>query len=135
MSLYLDHAAASPVIPEVRDAIASVLATTDSANPSSRHEPGERAARVLADARARIAGELGCRPGEIVFTSGGTEADNLAIKGIALADPRGRHVIISPLEHEAVRESCDFLRRVHGFEIEVVPVDAEGCVDPHDLAA
>ena len=134
MSLNLDHAAASPVSPAVIHAITTLLSTTDSANPSSRHEPGEHAAQILADARGAIARELGCRPGEIVITSGGTEADNLAIKGIALADPRGRHLVISPLEHEAVRESCDYLRRVHGFEVEVLPVDAEGRVAPDALA-
>jgi cysteine desulfurase len=130
VSLNLDHAAASPVNPAVVAALTSFLTTAESANPSSRHEPGERAARALADARAQIAAELGCRPGELVLTSGGTEADNLAIKGIALADPRGRHVVISPLEHEAVRESCEWLCRAHGFEIEVLPVDADGRVDP-----
>jgi cysteine desulfurase len=134
MSLNLDHAAASPVSPAVVAALTTFLTTTESANPSSRHEPGERASRALADARAQIAAEFGCRPGELVLTSGGTEADNLAIKGIALADPRGRHIVISPLEHEAVRESCDYLRRAHGFEIEVLPVDAEGRVDPDALA-
>ncbi|GHF26165.1 cysteine desulfurase family protein [Pseudolysinimonas yzui] len=135
MSLNLDHAAASPVSPAVIDAITSYLSSTESANPSSRHEPGERAARALTEARARIAAELGCRPAEIVLTSGGTEADNLAIKGIALADPRGRHLVTSPLEHEAVRESCDYLRHAHGFEIDVLPVDAEGRIDPASLAA
>jgi cysteine desulfurase len=134
MSLNLDHAAASPVSPAVIQAITTLLSTTESANPSSRHEPGERAARLLADARSAMARELGCRPGEIVLTSGGTEADNLAIKGIALADPRGRHLVISPLEHEAVRESCDYLRRVHGFEVDMLPVDAEGRVEPDTLA-
>jgi cysteine desulfurase len=134
MNLNLDHAATSPVSPAVIQAITTLLSTTESANPSSRHEPGERAARLLADARSASARELGCKPGEIVLTSGGTEADNLAIKGIALADPRGRHLVISPLEHEAVRESCDYLRRAHGFEVEVLPVDAEGRVDPGALA-
>jgi cysteine desulfurase len=135
MSLNLDHAAASPVSPAVVAALTTFLTTTESANPSSRHEPGERAARALADARALIAAELGCRPGELVLTSGGTEADNLGVKGIALADPRGRHLVISPLEHEAVRGSCDYLRRSHGFEIEVLPVDADGLIDPEVLAS
>jgi cysteine desulfurase len=133
MSLNLDHAAASPVSPHVVEAITRFLSATEAANPSSRHEPGERAARALTDARAQIAAELGCRPGEVVLTSGGTEADNLGLKGIALADPRGRHIVISPLEHEAVRESCDYLRRAHGFEIEVLPVDPEGRIDPDVL--
>jgi cysteine desulfurase len=135
VSLNLDHAAASPVSAAVIQAITTLLSATESANPSSRHEPGERAARTLTDARARIAAELGCRPGEIVLTSGGTEADNLAIKGIALADPRGRHLVISPLEHEAVLESCDYLHRAHGFDVDVLEVDDEGRVDPATLAA
>jgi cysteine desulfurase len=135
VSLNLDHAAASPVSAAVIQAITTLLSATESANPSSRHEPGERAARMLADARSAIAQELGCRPGEIVLTSGGTEADNLAIKGIALADPRGRHLVISPLEHEAVLESCDYLHRAHGFDVEVLEVDDEGRVDPATLAA
>jgi cysteine desulfurase len=135
VSLNLDHAAASPVSAAVIQAITTLLSATESANPSSRHEPGERAARMLADARSAIAQELGCRPGEIVLTSGGTEADNLAIKGIALADPRGRHLVISPLEHEAVLESCDYLHRAHGFDVDVLEVDDEGRVDPATLAA
>jgi cysteine desulfurase len=135
VSLNLDHAAASPVSAAVIQAITTLLSATESANPSSRHEPGERAARMLADARSAIAQELCCRPGEIVLTSGGTEADNLAIKGIALADPRGRHLVISPLEHEAVLESCGYLHRAHGFDVDVLEVDDEGRVDPATLAA
>jgi cysteine desulfurase len=69
-----------------------------------------------------------------VFTSGCTEADNLAIKGIALGDPRGRHLITTPVEHEAVHESADYLRRLHGFEITQLPVDGDGLVDPDELA-
>src|SRR5690606_40423385 len=66
-------------------------------------------------------------------TSGGTEADNLAVKGIALGDPRGRHLVTTPIEHEAVRESADYLRRVHGFEITELPVDGQGRVAPEEL--
>lgn len=135
MTLYLDHAAAAPVHPAVRDAIVALLDTAEQANASSRHEPGERVARTLADARARIAAAVGCRPAEVVLTSGGTEADNLGVKGIALADPRGRHLVTSPLEHSAVLESADYLRRIHGFEIDLLPVDSDGRIDPADLAA
>lgn len=135
MSLYLDHAAASPVHPAVRDAIIGYLESGPAANPSSRHEPGERVSRMFAEARARIAELLGCRPGEIVLTSGGTEADNLGVKGLALADPRGRHIVTSPLEHAAVLESCDYLRRIHGFEIELLAVDRDGLIDSAMLAA
>jgi cysteine desulfurase len=138
VTLYLDHAAAAPVHPAVRDAIVALLdgglIGTEQANPSSRHEPGERASRVLADARARVAATLGCRAGEVVLTSGGTEADNLGVIGMALADPRGRHLVTSPLEHSAVLESADYLRRLHGFEVDLLPVDSDGLVDPATLA-
>ncbi|AYF98910.1 cysteine desulfurase family protein [Protaetiibacter intestinalis] len=132
--LYLDTAATTPVRREVLEAMWPYL-TGEFGNPSSRHEPGERAAHAVQAARAVVAEQLGCRPSEVVFTSGGTEADNLAIKGIALGAPRGRHLVISPIEHEAVVESADHLRRLHGFEVTVLPVDAEGRVAPGDLAA
>ncbi|WBM80757.1 cysteine desulfurase [Cryobacterium breve] len=131
--IYLDNAATTPVRREVLEAIWPVL-TTGYGNPSSHHRVGEAAAAALADARATVAAVLGCRPAEVLFTSGGTESDNLAIKGIALASPRGRHLIVSAIEHEAVLESCDYLRRLHGFEVTVLPVDAQGCVDPEELA-
>jgi len=126
--IYLDSAATTPIRREVLDAMWPYL-TGEFGNPSSHHALGERAAKALADARARIAQCLGCRTSEIVFTSGGTEADNLAIKGIALAAPRGRHIIATPIEHEAVLESCDYLRRHHNFEITFVPVDRYGLID------
>jgi cysteine desulfurase len=81
-----------------------------------------------------VASVIGCRPGDVVFTSGGTEADNLAIKGIALARPRGRHVVVSPIEHEAVLESAAYLARVHGFEVTEVETDGHGLVHPEALA-
>src|SRR5438094_768239 len=90
-------------------------------NPSSTHGLGDAAARGLAAARTVVAGALGCRPGEVVFTSGGTEGANTAVKGIALATPRGRHVVTSAIEHEAVLESCRHLERFHGFEVTVLP--------------
>ncbi len=132
--LYLDTAATTPVRREVLEAMWPYL-TGEFGNPSSRHRPGERAAEALREARAVVARHLGCRPAELVFTSGGTEADNLAIKGIALGDPRGRHLITTAIEHEAVRESADHLRRLHGFEVTELPVDREGLVDPAELAA
>ena len=73
-----------------------------------------------------VASHLGCRASEVIFTAGGTEGANLAVKGIVLASPRGRHVVTSPLEHEAVVESIDYLRRFHGATVTVLPVDAEG---------
>jgi cysteine desulfurase len=123
--IYMDAAATTPVKPEVLRAMWPYLAN-DFGNPSSRHGVGDIAARALADARARVAAVLGCRPKEVIFTSGGTEADNLAIKGIALANPRGRHIVTTATEHEAVLASCDYLARHHGFEIAYAPVDKHG---------
>ncbi|MFZ2964705.1 MAG: cysteine desulfurase family protein [Rhodoglobus sp.] len=126
--IYLDSAATTATRTEVLEAMWPYL-TGEFGNPSSHHELGEAAARALEAARSRVAAWLGCRASEVVFTSGGTEADNLAIKGIALAEPRGRHIVTSAIEHEAVLESCDYLARHHGFEVTVLPVDAGGLVD------
>ena len=131
--IYLDNAATAPLRREVAEAIWPIL-TQGFGNPSSHHRVGEAAAATLKTARGRIARVLGCRPGEITITSGGTEADNLALKGLALGAPRGRHIITTALEHEAVLESCDYLRRQHGFEITLLPTDATGRVDPAALA-
>ncbi|WP_106814642.1 cysteine desulfurase family protein [Microbacterium timonense] len=130
--LYLDNAATTPVRPEVLDAMMPYL-TRWYGNPSSHHTVGEAAADALADARARVARVLGMRAGDIVFTSGGTEADNLAIKGIAIAAAQRRadrraHVVTTPVEHEAVLESVAYLERVHGFSATLVPVDADARV-------
>lgn len=138
MSLrYLDHAATSPVRPEVRAAIVPLLGA-NVGNPSSHHTVGEAAARMLADARARVAGVLGMRTGDIVFTSGGTEANNLALKGITLAAMLRRgapgHVVTTPIEHESVLASCEALARLHGVRVTQVPVGADGLVDPEALA-
>jgi cysteine desulfurase len=131
--IYLDHAATSPVRPEVLQAMWPYL-TGEFGNPSSHHALGDSASRALADARARLAAWFGARPGEVTFTSGGTEAINLAVKGIALGQPRGRHIVTTPIEHEATLESVDFLRRVHGFDVSFVAVDATGRVDLDALA-
>ena len=132
--IYLDHAATTPVRREAVEAMWPYL-TGSFGNPSSRHELGDEAARALAWARGEVAAVVGCRPGEVVFTSGGTEADNLAIKGIALARPRGRHLVVSPIEHEAVLESAGHLVRHHGFTVTEVTVDAGGLVHPEALRA
>ncbi|MBN9186465.1 MAG: cysteine desulfurase [Microbacterium sp.] len=134
--LYLDHAATTPVRPQVLEAMMPYL-TRWFGNPSSHHTVGEAAAEALADARARVAQVLGMRAGDIVFTSGGTEADNLAVKGIAVAAmlQRGaRHVVTTPIEHEAVLESVEHLARVHGFEVTMIPVDGNARVDPDIVA-
>lgn len=132
--IYLDHAATTPVKREVLEAMWPYL-TDDFGNPSSHHEVGESAARGLAAARASVAAALGCRASEVIFTAGGTEADNLAVKGIALANPRGRHIVTTAIEHEAVLESCDYLRRFHGFEITFAPLSPDGLVDVAAFAA
>ena len=131
--IYLDNAATTPVRREALEALWPHLGA-NFGNPSSHHEVGEAAAAALLEARRSVARSLHCRPGEVTFTSGGTESDNLAIKGIALGAPRGRHIVTTPIEHEAVLESCDYLRRLHGFEITLLPVDADGRVDPVELA-
>jgi cysteine desulfurase len=123
--IYMDAAATTPVKPDVLRAMWPYLAN-DFGNPSSHHGIGDIAARALADARTRVAAVLGCRTKEVLFTSGGTEADNLAIKGIALANPRGHHIVTTATEHEAVLASCDYLARHHGFEITYAQVDQYG---------
>jgi cysteine desulfurase len=108
-------------------------------NPSSTHAIGEAAARALDDARARVAAVLGMRRGDIVFTSGGTEADNLAVKGIAIAAALRRgvpvHVVTTAIEHEAILTSCDYLERVHGYAVTRLPVSETGRLDPDVVAA
>ncbi|MFE4542009.1 cysteine desulfurase family protein [Arthrobacter sp. NPDC056727] len=136
--IFLDAAATTPVRREVLEAMWPYL-TGEFGNPSSHHPLGDSAARALADARKTVAAVLGCRPGEITFTSGGTEADNLAVKGIALArqaaDPALNRVAISAVEHPAVEESARYLERFHGFTVDVVPVDGNGTITPGALAA
>lgn len=132
--VYLDSAATTAVRREVLEAMWPYM-TAEFGNPSSHHSLGEAAAQALKEARTTIAQILGCRAGEIIFTSGGTEADNLAIKGIALAAPRGRHVVTSTIEHEAVLESCDYLHRHHGFEITYLLVDHHGLIALGQAAA
>lgn len=130
--IFLDSAATTPVRREVLEAMWPYL-TGDFGNPSSHHELGESAKRALDAARKSVAAVVGCRASDVVFTSGGTESDNLAIKGLALAEPRGRHIVTSAIEHEAVLESVDYLKRIHGFEVSVVPVDSVGLVDLRHL--
>lgn len=131
--IYLDAAATTPLRRDVLERMWPFLGP-DFGNPSSHHEVGESAKRALTAARGEVARVLGCKAGEITFTSGGTESDNAAIKGIALATPRGRHLITSSIEHPAVLESVAFLGRM-GFDLTVLDVDCAGLVDPADLAA
>lgn len=136
--IYLDAAATTPVRREVLEAMWPFL-TGDFGNASSHHELGGRARDALEAARDEVAGLLGCRSAEVTFTSGGTEADNLAVKGIALGrcavDPRRTRVAVSAIEHPAVLESARALARLHGFSVDVLAVDGEGRVAPEVLAA
>src|SRR5688500_5980265 len=113
--------------------------TGEFGNPSSHHSLGGSASTALDVARETVAHVLGCRPGEVTFTSGGTEADNLAVKGMALArqatDPALNRVVISAVEHPAVEESARYLERFHGFAVDVVPVARAGRVTPEALGA
>ncbi|MGO3146385.1 MAG: cysteine desulfurase family protein [Leucobacter sp.] len=131
---YLDAAATAPLRPEALAAMLEVFAG-GAGNPSSVHGPGHRAAERVATARSEIAQAFGVRSSEIIFTSGGTEANNLAVIGLALAAPRGRHLVTTPIEHPSVIESCRFLERVHGFDVTLVDVDADGRVSPEHLAS
>ena len=131
--IYLDTAATSPVRREVLEAMWPYL-TTEFGNPSSVHAVGESAAAALEDARRRVARAFEVRATGVVFTSGGTESDNLAVKGLALATPRGRHIVVSAIEHEAVLRSADYLARHHGFSVSIAAVDARGRVDLETLA-
>lgn len=132
--LYLDAAATDAVRREALEAAWPYL-TGVFGNPSSHHSAGEAAAAGLADARARVAAVLGVRRSDVTFTSGGSEAANLAIKGLALATPRGKHLVTSPIEHEAVLGSIDHLRRLHGFEVSFVTPSADGTIAPEALRA
>jgi cysteine desulfurase len=135
--LYLDNAATTPVRPEVLEAMMPYL-TRWFGNASSHHTVGEAAAGALADARSRVARVLGMRAGDVIFTSGGTEANNLAVKGISIAAHAGRgarHLITTPIEHESILESAAYLQRVHGFEVTHVGVDGFGRVAASDIGA
>ena len=134
MEAYFDNSATTRCYPEVRD-LAGRLMTEDFGNPSAMHRKGVEAERFVTEAAKTIAGILKAKPEEILFTSGGTESDNLALIGTALASMRrGKHIIISEVEHAAVREPAEFLRK-QGFEISLLPVDHEGVVSLEALSA
>jgi cysteine desulfurase len=128
MRIYLDHAATTPVRPEVVEAMRPYFSTLGY-NPSSIHAEGRRSRLAVDGARERIAAILRCKPKEVVFCASGTEADNLAVFGIARARrEQGRHVVASAIEHHAVLRALDALA-AEGFKISLVPVDKEGVVD------
>ena len=135
--VYLDHAATTPMLPEAIDAMAAQLAV--GGNASSLHASGRRARRAVEESRERLAQALGARPSEVVFTSGGTEADNLAVKGLywsrSAADPRRRRILASAVEHHAVLDPAEWLARDQGATVEWLPVDSMGRVAPETLRA
>ena len=123
--VYLDHAATTPLLPVAREAVSAHLG--DVGNASSLHAAGRRARRVIEESRETIAGALGCRPGEVVFTSGGTESDNLAVKGLYWArrqsDPRRTRILSSTIEHHAVLDPLEWLAKHEGAHVELIEVD------------
>ncbi len=128
--IYLDYNATTPLDPDVREAMLPFLDRVWG-NPSSVHQAGRRARALLDDARERLAKLLGGKPSEVVFTSGGTEANNLAIFGTArLRKAKGKHLITSTIEHHAVLHCMDYLEKHEGFTITRVPTNGEGVVDP-----
>ncbi len=134
-TVYLDHAATTPMLPVAVEAMTAHL--QDVGNASSLHASGRRARRVVAESRETIARAVGCRPGEVVFTSGGTESDNLALKGIYWsrhdADPRRRRILSSAVEHHAVLDPLDWLAQHEKAEVELIPVDERGRLLPDAL--
>ena len=130
--IYLDHAATTPMRREVIEAMQPYL-NQYFGNPSSLHHFGKEAASAINDAREKTAHMLGARPDEVVFVSGGTESDNLAVLGVAYANrDRGKHIITTQIEHYAVLEPCRFLER-EGWRVTYLPVDRSGMVDPEDV--
>ncbi len=126
--IYLDHAATTQLRQEVLDAMMPYLGGIYG-NPSSLHTFGFEARRALEAARAQIAQVFGVKPEEIIFTSGGTESDNLALRGAALANKnKGRHIITSAIEHPAIMKTCEALEK-EGYEVTYLPVDSDGIVD------
>jgi len=130
--VYLDYAATTPTHPDVVKAMLPYL-NDAFGNPSSMHSFGQEAKRAVEEARETIAALIGAKNDEIVFTSGGTEADNFALKGVAYANEhRGNHIITSSIEHHAVIEPLKSLER-QGFKVTYLPVDQYGMVDPQDV--
>ena len=130
--IYLDFNASTPIAPEVADAMRGVLAEPFG-NPSSGHWAGEQAKSAVEKARAQVAALLECRPNEIVFTSGGSEANNHALKGVFFAKGHAKaHFITTQVEHPAIINPCRFLERL-GATVSYLPVDGYGCVDPDDV--
>ena len=131
--IYFDYNATSPVDPEVLDAMQPYLREYFG-NPSSNHSLGRRSRAAVEKARSQVAALLNCQPEEIIFTSGGTESNNLALKGIAAKHAhKGLHLIVSAVEHPSVLEVCEYLKQ-EGFRISYLPVNEQGLVNPADLS-
>ncbi len=132
--VYLDHAATTAVRPEVVEAMLPYF-TERYGNASSIYSLGREADQAIDEARLKVAGILGARPEEVIFTSGGSESDNLAIRGVLWAShDKGNHVITSSVEHHAVGHTCEQLEKLFGVEVTYLPVDRYGMVDPADVA-
>jgi cysteine desulfurase len=130
--VYLDYAATTPVRPEVTGAMLPYF-NDIWGNPSSIHACGQEARGAVDDAREKVAALIGAGEDEIIFTSGGTEADNFALKGVAFArESKGNHIITSTIEHHAILQTCKFLEG-RGFSVTYLPVDGDGMVDPDDV--
>ena len=133
--VYLDHAATTDVLPAAIDAMVEQM--RNGGNPSSLHAVGRDARATVEYARERIARAIGADPAEVIFTSGGTEADNLAVKGIYWKrreeDPQRTRILVSSIEHHAVEETCEWLEKAEGAQLEWIPVDAHGSVNPQTV--
>lgn len=133
MKAYMDHSATTPAHPEVVQAMLPYH-TEHFGNASSLHAWGANAARALTAARESVASLINAEPKEIIFTSGGSESDNLAIKGALAAHPNKKHIITTAIEHHAVHETCEYLQK-NGIEVTFLPVDSKGIVDPEAVSA
>lgn len=133
--VYLDHAATTDVLPAAIDAMIEQM--RNGGNPSSLHAVGRDARATVEYARERIARAIGADPAEVIFTSGGTEADNLAVKGIYWKrreeDPQRTRILVSSIEHHAVEETCEWLEKAEGAQLEWIPVDEHGSVNPQTV--
>lgn len=133
--VYLDHAATTDVLPAAIDAMVEQM--RNGGNPSSLHAVGRDARATVEYARERIARAIGADPAEVIFTSGGTEADNLAVKGIYWKrreeDPQRIRILVSSIEHHAVEETCEWLEKAEGAQLEWIPVDEHGSVNPQTV--
>ena len=133
-TIYFDYNATTPLDPKVREAMLPFLGDLWG-NPSSVHHVGRKARALLDEARDKVAALFRCKPSEIIFTSGGTESNNLAILGTCrLLSTKGRHIITSAIEHHAVLHTCEYLANKEGFSLTVLPVNRAGFVSPDDLS-